>query len=129
MLTHAVTFAVVALVCCCYYGQSFVASGNIQYFQCTIKGCNVGQPVALTLASTTAVPTGYTGIIPVVIPQPQKTVREPAAVCNCTCRVGLFAWRARVGVVVPHCSGCGEVVCAARAAGWDCSPMPLGRWC
>jgi hypothetical protein len=52
--------------------QSFVSSGNIQYFFCTIKGCNTAQPIALTLASG-SVPTGFTGVIPLTIPQPQKT--------------------------------------------------------
>ena len=55
--------------------QSFVASGNIQYFQCTIKGCDVTKPVALTLTYPTVVPTHYAATIPVVIPQPKKTVR------------------------------------------------------
>jgi hypothetical protein len=63
--------------------QSFIASGNIQYFYCTIKGCNTAQPIALTLASG-SVPTGFTGIIPLTIPQPQKTVR----VCRCYVAVG-----------------------------------------
>jgi hypothetical protein len=53
--------------------QSFVASGNIAYFNCTQNGCNLNQPIALTLANINAVPTGFTAIIPVTIPQPQKT--------------------------------------------------------
>jgi hypothetical protein len=54
--------------------QQFVASGNINYFVCTNKGCDVNQPIALTLGQPGVIPSPYKGVIPVMIPQPQKTV-------------------------------------------------------
>ena len=54
-----------------------MASGNVAYFYCDNKGCNMNDPIALTLTNPGTIPTKYTGKIPLLIPQPQKTVSPP----------------------------------------------------
>jgi len=51
----------------------FTASGNAPYFTCNNKGCSRNQPVALTLASLSALPTAYTLNFQAVLPSPQAT--------------------------------------------------------
>jgi hypothetical protein len=51
----------------------YVASGQNLYFNCTINSCDPTQPIGLFLTNPNSVPTTFTGVVPLSIPQPQKT--------------------------------------------------------
>lgn len=52
--------------------RSFIASGNENYFKCNNKGCNIMDPLALTLSKDT-VPTDYQVYLSFAIPTPEAT--------------------------------------------------------
>jgi hypothetical protein len=53
--------------------EQFVSEGNAEYFDCNNKGCNQAAPIALTLDTPGAVPTGYSLKFSFVMPAAQKS--------------------------------------------------------
>lgn len=51
----------------------FTQSGSYPYYKCTNKGCNMAEPLSLTLANPTAIPTNYDAKITLSMPRKYAT--------------------------------------------------------
>ncbi len=65
--------------------QQFIASGNLDYFVCTNKGCDVTKPMALTLNDPTSLYSTYSVTITIPAPSPKSTVRRAALMLLMRC--------------------------------------------